>query len=222
VAKKNALKAIAKPSAALVSPPEHTETPDAEQPAPDALRDPITSELPPPPDLVAQSAPRGPMGVPLLGDTAWLTEARDGGPTTLLSSDRGEAALAQAAYVEAFQPVPTRSTVTCILGRVAVDGERVVVGPPGERNSTRWIFDVELAGSTAVELAIKLLGHSTGQAVHAPLVSFTLGAGNGNFYVARPHIVQEGPQLTLKTVKLPRDAVVRFRVSIDTYHSAHR
>lgn len=134
------------------------------------------------------------------------------------SNPEAVAALISVAKPTEEPAVPTKVTLTSILGRFRVDGKEYV----GDRNGTRWIADVELNGSTAVDLKIELLGHGTGAPIVPPLASFTLGAGNGNFYVARPHIVEEKGVLFLRTVALKMSAKVKLRLAVDTYHSSNR
>lgn len=116
--------------------------------------------------------------------------------------------------------VPTKTTITCVLG--AIDAKNANVLNTGSHNSTRWVFDVVHEGSTAVELSFQLLKFSSKMPFNPGIMSFTLGAQNGNFYVARPHIIEERGLFTLRTFELKQSAVVKYRVSIDTLHSTNR
>lgn len=115
---------------------------------------------------------------------------------------------------------PPETTIQCVLGRLLCTKGAKLEGSAAA-NNTRWIFDVvHTPGRGLVEVRLKLAAFGTGLPTNPGLVTWALGASSFAFYKARPHIVIDGDELVLRAAGVEHP--VRYRVSLDTYHSMHR
>jgi hypothetical protein len=125
----------------------------------------------------------------------------------------------------------TRHAIVQILGAVRTDAE--LKGRPAD-NNTRWVFDVEsmhkggsgqdaIADANAQELVFFLLDPRNEKLVFQPdIFSCSLTPLCEEYHSARPYIEyrESDGAFVLHARRVP--GIVRYRVGIDTIHSATR
>jgi hypothetical protein len=123
----------------------------------------------------------------------------------------------------------TRHTITQLLGAVRTDVE--LKGCPSD-NNTRWVFDVESAAVAAGQdviadkqeeiVCLYLLDPRSAKTVFRPdIFSCSFTPLCDAFYAARPYIEQREDGAFVLHMKRV-GGLVRYRVGIDTIHSATR
>lgn len=131
-----------------------------------------------------------------------------------------------------------KTIITPILGRIFCPDKEMDDDFKGQSNSTRWVFDVEhefdkfetvtkenadkLSQKSVLELVhIQLAEYRTGRIIKPDVFSFSIGPMTDSCYKASPHIqIRNG--LFHLIVKISNGGGCKYRVAIDTIHSANR
>lgn len=113
--------------------------------------------------------------------------------------------------------VTAQVRITPVLGRISVQGARLIEAP-SRNNSTRWLFDVD--GSSKTPIVVQLLDPRSGLPVKPDLVSGSLLPRSAMFFEACPFLdtLDDGKLVLIHAT----DAVCRYRVCVDTMHTATR
>ena len=112
-------------------------------------------------------------------------------------------------------------SITQVLGRVNAPGCTLVDTVKPKANNTRWVIDVE--GESGKDVVIELLTFEGGnRRVKPDFIRPTLVPLSASFYKAQPYCIINEAEGTLTLCSSVTSEPCKYRVTIDTMHSASR